>query len=959
MNQSEKLKLFGSPCWINSSGTTVIPQGQFLWLLAYVALQDDWVSRKDLAELLWDDVDLASGLNNLRQLLHRNKNLEWAQMLESSSQALRLTGNTDVKNFRRACQAADWQTALLEYSGSLLKGLRPQGLEQLESFFESERSILQNDWREALIGRTQTLEQQGSSMELFGLLQQLLEADPYNEEALHSLLKQALKIGQLEKGTLAFQTFRQRLKSDLGLLPLPETLRLAEQVSGSELVSRASETNDVRLMGRESEKALVQSQLESDSVRLLTLRGAGGVGKTTLATWALETGKTWFQDGTVWVALQPVSSLEDLPLAIASVLNLSLSANTPVWDQIREHLRCKNTLLILDNFEHLRGVSESLIGLLEAAPKLKLLVTSRVSLGLPGELLIVLEGLDYPKEPNLELAQSSSAVRLFVERAARRRAGFVLSNQTMPGILRICAAVHGLPLGLELAAAWAGELSPDALADGLESNSDLPELESEGAHRSLQVVFEHSWELLEDELRNALSTVSVFRGGFERRAALEGMGISARALLGLVGRSLLQSLPGGRYDLHSVVQTFAAQKLEQAQLKHLQLDHARYFARFAEQAQEALQNGAIQVRWLERIAADHQNILAVLQWGLTENIKLAAGIVGHLVHYWYSSGHRREGSSWAQRFLHLHTSLDSVRQNLIWTQASLCVELGEYKLARNALSAYQELAGILEDKSALARAEMLWGVLERECRNLELAKIHLHRASKMLEAVGDQNRLNNCLNNLGTVYHTQGDLETAKIYYQQSLHFKRIIGDKQAMGYTLCNLGSIAGTQGDYTLEKTLLEESLRLGREIGNQHGIASALHFLGASAIEQKQFEPAVQHLTQALEIFLRLERRISVICILQDFAEIAAFYKQFSHSITLNTASISLLEQTGSTPRANWIEAKKQICQESQLDPVMLEKLELEGKNLTLLESVAFALVHKDLWLESGLLKARVSV
>jgi predicted ATPase/DNA-binding SARP family transcriptional activator len=946
LDHSGKLYFFGVPRWVDSSGSVTLSQGHYLWLLSYLAVQDDWVSRKDLAELLWAGVDTTSGLNNLRQLLHRNKHLGWAATLESSSQALRLTGNSDIKNFRRACQAADWQTALFEYSGSLLEGLRPQGLEQLESFFESERSVLQSDWREALIGRTQTLEQQGSSMELFGLLQQLLEADPYNEEALHSLLKQALKLGQLEKGTLAFQAFRQRLKADLGLLPLPDTLRLAEQVSGSELVSRGSEANDARLMGRESEKALIQSQLENDSVRLLTLRGAGGVGKTTLATWVLEAGKTWFQDGTVWVALQPVSSLEDVPLVIAAALKLTLNANTPVWNQIHEHLRHKNLLLILDNLEHLRGVSESLAALLEAAPKLKLLVTSRVSLELPSEVLMVLEGLDYPKEPSLELAQSSSAVRLFVERAARRRAGFVLSEQTMTGILRICVAVHGLPLGLELAAAWAGELSPDALADGLESGNDLPELESEGAHRSLQAVFEHSWELLEDELRNALSTVSVFRGGFERRAALEGMNISARALLGLVGRSLLQSLPGGRYDLHSVVLTFAAQKLEQAQLKHLQLEHARYFARFAEHAEAPLRGGAAQTRWLERVAADHRNFIAVLETCHEIAPDLALRTATALSRYWMLHGRAVEGLGQLEAAINTYqTSVSSeaseptlvARAELAaGIQASCCAQFERAYAHLDAAQLETSAHGLV-----LIEAEVLYwrAANERDQGLLEMARLHLNQAIAIQEREHDLWGLGHSINDLGVVCAMEGDDDTAESHFQTSLKLCREREDRKGEASALENIALVSPHR---LAAITLMQESLAIKRELGDIAGIAVSLSNLGNESLQNGKLQEARDNILESLELFYRIGQPLKTVYNLSVLGEISVLEDKFTDALTLYGASLAGFERLQALPDERLSENMQRLEAQARegLTPEVADAAYALGRSMTLDQAVCFA-------------------
>jgi predicted ATPase/DNA-binding SARP family transcriptional activator len=963
LKQSGVLKLFGSPCWISSSETSFIPQGQFLWLLAFVALQDDWVSRKDLAELLWDDVDLASGLNNLRQLLHRNKNLEWAATLESSSQALRLTGNTDIKNFRRACQAADWQTALQEYSGSLLEGLRPQGLEQLEGFFDTERSILQSDWREALIGRTQTLERNGDSAELFELLQTLLEVDPYNEEALHSFLKKALALGQAERGTRAFQAFAQRIRADLGLEPLSETLRLAALISGSEVVARASNEADVRLLGRELEQTAIRAQLANDAVRLLTLRGSGGVGKTALAKWVHENLKSGFQDGIVWVSLQPVSVLEDVPLVIASVLRLDLNANSSVWQQISESLRHQNLLLILDNLEHLRGVFETLAGLLEAAPHLKMLVTSRVSLELPGETVLVLEGLDYPEEANLELAQFSSAVRLFVARAARRRAGFALSAQTMPGILRICKLVRGLPLGLELAAAWAAELSPDALADGLESNSDLPEIDTLGAHRSLRSVFEHSWELLEDELRAALSAVSVFRGGFERRAALEGLGVSARALLALVGRSLLQSLPGGRYDLHSVVQSFAAQKLERAQLKHLQLEHAHYFARFAEQAETPLRGGAGQTRWLERVAADHRNFVAVLETCHDIAPELALRTATALSRYWMLHGRAVEGLGQLEFAIKTYTTS-------VTSEASEPTLLARAQLAAGIQAscsalferAYAHLEAAQLETSAhdlvLIEAEILYwrAANERDQGLLEVARDHLNQAIALQERENDLWGLGHSYNDLGVVCAMEGDDDTAKMHFETSLKLCREREDRKGEASALENIALVSPNRLDAI---SLIQESLAIKRELGDIAGIAVSLSNLGNESLQNGKLQEARDSILESLELFYRIGQPLKTVYNLSVLAEISVLEDKFVDALTFYGISRSGFERLQALPDDRLSENIEHLTIQAR-EGLSLELADAAyelGRSMTLDEAVCFA--RKDVkQTENDVVAARVS-
>jgi predicted ATPase/DNA-binding SARP family transcriptional activator len=932
-----ELCLLGAPRWAEAQGgnETPLAHGPSLWLLAYLMVQDAWVDRGELAELLWSEVSAQDARNNLRQALHRAKTAPWFASLETTPQALRFTRDSDLSRFRRAVERADWQAALAAYTGPLLEELHPSGV--FGSWLEAERSALQNDWRAALTGRVNDLESQSDVKELPGLLERLLETDPYNEEALHSLLKLASRAGTQAAALRQFETFKARLRSDLGAEAHPETVRLAAQLSGAPVPAQAAA---LELVGRETQLAELLERLQLGTTRLLTLRGPGGVGKTALAERTLKEARGFFADGATWISLRGISNLGDVPGALATALELTLQAEPSAWAQITETLQHRHALLILDNAEHLRGLAERVADLLEETQRLTVLTTSRESLGLPGEWVLPISGLEYPSAPDLELARASAAVQLFVSRAGRRRGGFALTRETLPGILRVCAAVDGLPLGIELAAAWATELSPEALADGLEAGAELLEsgdLELPEAHRSLRTVFEHSWELLEDELRVALCTLSVFRGGFERRAALEGVGVSARALLGLVGRSLVSSLPGGRYDLHAVVQ-------------RVYLDHARFFAQLSQQAELPLRGGATQTRWLARLTTDHQNLLAALRWTSTSaDTKIGAGIVGHLEDYWYTRGHYQEGLHWASVFLELHQQPDATRLKLLWTRTSLTKEFAQYEAAHLSLLEYRALAVQLEDQSAQAGAIMLSGMLERERGHINEAKVLLLEAETMWKQLGDQYHLASCLNALGAVEAMQSHWEAAKERFEQSLELKRALGDQQGIAYALANLGNIAGSTGDFAVEKTLQEESLLLKRELGNVLGIASGLSSLGANALDQHQIAPAKAYLSEALELFMRFGKRNASVVMLDNFSRIAQKCHVYPDAIILAAAADHLTELIGSYKFDHWEQNHRDLQTQSGLSAAELSALETQGKNLSLAEAAEFALTRQQRWLE----------
>ena len=941
------LRLLGTPRWLEAGSATPLAQGPGLWLLGLLAVQDGWVNRGELAELLWQDVSVQDARNNLRQTLHRAKAAPWFPGLEASPRALRFTADSDLRRFRRAVECADWQAALAVYGGPLMEGL--QASSAFESWLEAERSALQSDWREALTGRVNALESRGDTVELPGLLERLLETDPYNEEALHSLLKLSSDGDRRTAALRQFETFKARLRTDLGAEPHLQTVRLAAQLSGAPVPPPAV---PLELIGRDTQQAELLERLRSGASRLLTLRGPGGVGKTALARATLNAAQALFADSATWVSLREISNVEDVPGALATALKLTLRAEPDAWTQVTEALRYRHTLLVLDNTEHLRELAEPIASLLEGAERLTVLTTSRESLRLLGEWVLPIRGLEYPNTPDLEAARESAAVQLFVDRASRRRGGFTLNRDSLPGILRVCAAVDGLPLGIELAAAWATELSPDALADGLEAGAELlstSDLEFPDAHRSLKTVFEHSWELLEDELRDALTALSVFRGGFERRAALEGVNVSARSLLALVGRSLVSSLPGGRYDLHPVVQGFAAQKLGAERGESVRVSHAQFFAQLCQQAEMPLRGGATQTRWLERLTADHQNISAVLVWASAHAPTLGAEIVGHLEDYWYTRGHYQEGLHWASVFLELHQQPDATRLKLLWTRTSLTKEFAQYEAAHLSLLEYRALAVQLGDQSAQAGAIMLSGMLERERGQINEAKVLLLEAETMWKQLGDQYHLASCLNALGAVEAMQSHWEAAKERFEQSLELKRALGDQQGIAYALANLGNIAGSTGDFAIEKTLQEESLLLKRELGNVLGIASGLSSLGANALDQHQIAPAKAYLSEALELFMRFGKRNASVVMLDNFSRIAQKCHVYPDAIILAAAADHLTELIGSYKFDHWEENHRDLQKESGLSAAELSALETQGKNLSLAEAAAFALGRQQLWLE----------
>ena len=300
------------------------------------------------------------------------------------------------------------------------------------------------------------------------------------------------------------------------------------------------------LIGREPELATLNRLLCDPQCRLLTLAGPGGIGKTRLALELASTQRAQFPDGVFFVPLVSLSLPEFIAPAIRSALGLSSSSPLDPKEQLLNHLRQKSLLLVLDNLEHLLEGVGLLAELLEQAPGVKLLVTSRERLNMQGEWLFDLQGLPVPPLDQVDRAEEYSAVALFVQSARRAQVGFELSAEERPWVARICQLVEGMPLAIELAAAWVRLLSCREIAQEIERNldflstsaRDLPE-----RHRSMRAVFDHSWQMLSAEEQRVLRALSVFRGGFLREAAEQVTGASLSLLSALVTRSLVHRTP--------------------------------------------------------------------------------------------------------------------------------------------------------------------------------------------------------------------------------------------------------------------------------------------------------------------------------------------------------------------------------------------------------------------------------
>jgi len=684
------------------------------------------------------------------------------------------------------------------------------------------------------------------------------------------------------------------------------------------------------LFGRDTELAAISRLLHDPQCRLVTLIGPGGIGKTQLAIEAVTQQHGLLADGGAFVALAPVVGREQMVSTIADALGLVLYSATDRADQLIAALRAKTLLLVLDNVEHLlpETACVTLIrDLLRDAPGVKLLATSREPLRLQAEWVFEVQGLPVPESAEPDALEASSAAQLFLQRARQAHVGFILAAEDREAVWRICQLVAGLPLGIELAAAWVATLSCQEIAHEIQRTidfltataRDLPD-----RHRSIRAAFEHSWALLSAEEQRVLRNVAVFRGGFGREAAEYVAGATLPLLSALVSKSLLRRAPAGRYDLHDLVRQYALDQLDQGAQAAAQIRarHCQYYTLLLER-RGATFKGPEQPAVVAELMAELANVRLGWEWaaahGLADELSQAADTLFWL---YESQSNCREGVPlFGQAVNSLQT--DSQRATAVDTgserrlalgqalsyQGFFCYRQGQHPRGRDLLqrsrALLQPLADSLPGRAALANANAF----------------------------------------LGMVTYTMGDYPAGHRLLEEGLAMKRALDDRWGAAVCLRHLGLLAYDQAAYGEARRLLGESLTLSRAMGSPWSIAYSLNVLGTAAYAQGAYAEAQQHLHEGLALSQALSDRYNTASAqsglgmvhqaLGDgpqarrcFEESIAIWREIGEqgglAQTLNRYGQSLIAQAdGPMARRCYLEALA-VARDAEITPIVLDGL-----------------------------------
>ena len=921
-------------------------------LLAYLAFYPHCRhTREELIDILWPDAEPEAGRNRLSQaLVWLRPRLEFSQemrgtVLRADRRSVGLNPQAifvDVFAFEAAAKAgteaaapvASLEQAAALYSGELLPGY-------YEDWLLAERQRLLNLFLSVLQRLVLHYEQVEDWERALGHARGALTSDPLSEELHCTLMRLLSSSGQADAALRQFRELERVLGKELGEAPSQSARALVEQIRLSKNAPPMRRSEAIRpqpsppplvkpltrFFGRDAELRSLRALLTSEDVRLVTLTGTGGSGKTRLAIEA-ATQLAADYDGAVWfIPLAEVTDSDMIPGILGDTLALPRSTTTSPREQVIEALSRRPTLLALDNLEHLvEGAAPLIRNLLELTPALKVLATSRRLLTLEGEREVSVLPLAPPiwedaqgRQISLDRLMQVESVRLFVDRAQSVRPAFAVTPQNAEAIAQICTRLEGLPLAIELCASWAQTLTPAQMLAQLTRRFDLlvsRRVDIAPRHRSLRAALEYSYLLLPPDLQQLFVQLSIFRGGWTAEAAqavcLESASdnptlTALTNLTELRERSLLiaeeetGAETGMRYRMLESLREFAGEQRTLAEDTVLRRRHAEYFLMLAEAA-EAQITGPQQATWLKRLEAEHDNLRAALAWALETQPEVGLRLAVALSKFWEIRGFFHEAQQWLARLLPFATGANSppaglrLRAQTLNAYANAFEGLTDFAAAEaytaQALAAWRELG----EASGMAASLATLGSIAMMREEYEPAVRLLQEARSLAHAAGDERINAGAVHSLGRIALARENWDEASEALTESLALHRALDDRAKAAAALNNLGLVARYRGDMAAARHLLNQALSEHRSLGDRPRTAITLLNLGTVERVDRRYEQAASALRQSAALALEIEdRRVQTWCI-KEFGHLTCAVGNWESGIRLLAASESLRQTLG---------------------------------------------------------------
>jgi predicted ATPase/class 3 adenylate cyclase len=720
------------------------------------------------------------------------------------------------------------------------------------------------------------------------------------------------------------------------------------------------------LVGREKEVSEVCDLLRGTETRLLTLTGPGGTGKTRLALQAAADLLDDFPDGTFFVPLATLSEAELFLSTVAETLGVRETGEQPLDESLKDYLKERRLLLVLDNFEQVLGAAPTVTELLAAAPGLKVLATSRAPLGLYGEHEYAVPPLSVPDVrhlPDFKTLSQYEAVRLFIERAKAAKADFEVTDESAPAVAEICVRLDGLPLAIELAAARIKMLPPKAMLQRLSSRlklltggaRDLPVRQ-----RTLRGAIEWSHTLLGDGEKTLFARMAVFSGGRTLEAVeavCDAQGDlpvdSFEGVSSLLDKSLLRQEEGPegepRFVMLETIHEYAREKLQESgEAEVIGRAHTEYFLALAEEAEPELV-GTDQVSWMDVLEAEHDNLRAALSRSLEAGDSGSAlRIGGALWRFWNVRGHFSEGRRWLTAGLSGEGAAAlSLRARASLGLGYLELRQGDYPRAVEDLEVSHSLYREIGDRRGEAYALCFLGWIALDRNEFDRAEELLEESLALSRAAGTARDVSVSLNALAMLKVYRGDHERATAMQEECLSLAREAGDVQIIAVLTYNLGFTAAMTGEYERAEAFVREAQALFREVGDRGMAPLASNRLGFLALSQDDPDRAEELCVEAIRDLQEQAQIPGIDFALEILGGVAASRGEIRRAAQLWGAVAGYRDATG----APWIPEERAMI-EAHIDaarPRLEEATWREewekGRSMTLDQAVEYALEEQE--------------
>lgn len=878
-------------------------------LAAYLFVEGGLHSRTALAAMFWPDSDQEHSAVSLRVTLSKLRKAIGSCLI-STRTSIGINPDAhfsvDAHELEAAITRGDVALAMQIYRGDFLEDCAVDDSAEFEDWRRINAAHFQRIMQAGLRAAMEARILAGEITRCQEVCDHLWKLDPYDEEAQRILMILLALNGQRSEAMLQYRAFRDLLQAELGVEPSEQLQSVYRQIQAGEQFSGTgtfqAKTNlpleATSFVGRRAELTKIMALIHDPQVRLISLLGPGGVGKTRLAIKVGERCLHKFQDGVYFVRLDSEVSAANLIAAIANALSFSidsLASRLAERSQLTDFLEHKSMLLILDGFEHLTDASAVIGTILEEVKGLTILVTSRARLGLEVEHVYKVGGL--PVAESLEEGQAGDALDLFIERAAQAQADVQLTDVDLDHAHTICQLVEGMPLGIELAASWVPVLSCEEIAKELQRNLDFlssAHRKKDGRHTSLRAVFDQSWSLLTEEEQSAFSGLAVFTGGFDHIAADEIVGVNLEQLSALIGKSLIRKDLSGRFNFHSLLRQYALERLNRDPERSglISARHSEYYVDFLCQREYALMGPEL-LRVREHVREELANILTALDFLISSGNKVSTfaavdGLFSFLVvENWH------EGSKLFQQLADSHkdendTIYHSLRMHqcyfdtnlgkteiseaycetsLLWLhstnmahETSICLHnlavnacfRGEYDRAIQYLNEAVELGA---KKGSIAwRSYFLWlGYVYFMIGEYERGMVSLERCYALFDEIDSVWGQAFALTKMGLAADGLREYEQAMGYHRRACEIFQSTGDEAGRGYALSRMSLGAYLMGDYDQAFELGASGYEAFSEIGHRWGRCVSFIRLGFAEIGRENYQEAIDKLCSAIQVAL----------------------------------------------------------------------------------------------------------